>query len=86
MEENEVKKSKQKKKMIDDIEELPEELDKDYSEGVEDPDEESEDGFVADDEEPLPDEEYPDLEDTTEEIMVDDFHRFKESVSSDWEG
>lgn len=25
-------------------------------------------------------------EETTEEITVDDFHRFKESLPSDWEG
>ena len=63
-----MKKSKHKKKVLDDIEELPEELEEDFSEGVEDPDEEELE------------------EDTTEEIMVDDFHRFKESVPSDWEG
>ncbi len=58
---------------MDDIEELPEELE--------------DDEFVPDDEEPLEYEEYPDLvdDDVTKEIMEDDFNQFKEDRPKDWE-
>jgi hypothetical protein len=68
-----VKKPKHEKKIMDDIEELPEELE--------------DDEFVPDDEEPLEYEEYPDLvdDDVTKEIMEDDFNQFKEDRPKDWE-
>ncbi len=68
-----MKKPKHEKKIMDDIEELPEELE--------------DDEFVPDDEEPLEYEEYPDLvdDDVTKEIMEDDFNQFKEDRPKDWE-
>ncbi len=63
-----MKKPKQQKKVLDDIEELPEEFE--------------DDGFVPDDEEPLQDEEYPDLvdDDVTQGIMDGDLRHFKEDL------
>ncbi len=64
MEEREVKKPKHEKKVLDDIELLPEELEEDFSEGVDDDVE----------------------EETTKEIMVDDFRQFKDDAPADWDG